>query len=301
MAISEQWPQLLEPGLREIFFAQLAALQGKSQIPVLFKQLTSTKATEAFLGVGGMGDWKKYKGAIEYDDFDELYKTTLTHDEFVNAFAVERKLVDDDQYNIINARPAGLAIGAARKREKDAASIFNNATSASYLGGDGVALLSDSHPLAPTHSADVIDNKLALALSYDNLISARNSMMAFTDDRTELINIEPDTLLVPPALEQTAMEIFRTTNKPNTADYVINFTGGWLRNVIKWPYLTDTNRWFLIDSTLAKQHLIWDDRVATEFALDPASDYNLVARYRGYMRYSYGWSDFRWVIGSEPS
>jgi len=34
-----------------------------------------------------------------------------------------------------------------------------------------------------------------------------------------------------------------------------------------------------------------------DFAMDPTSDYTLEARFRGYMRYSYGWSDWRWVYG----
>jgi hypothetical protein len=55
----------------------------------------------------------------------------------------------------------------------------------------------------------------------------------------------------------------------------------------------------MIDSALAGIHLLWLDRVGVEFAMDPASEYSLKARYRGYMRYAYGWSDFRWIFGHE--
>ena len=114
--------------------------------------------------------------------------------------------------------------------------------------------------------------------------------------------IQPDTLLVPPELSQTAYEIWQTLgNKPNTTDTVANFTRTFLKNVIVWDYLTDANAWFLIDSQLAKRQLLWVDRVPMEFALDPTSNFRLEARYRGYMRYSYGWSDFRWVYGQNPS
>lgn len=95
MAISEQWAELLEPGLRQVFYTQRDALAATSRIPMLFNVIGSTKAQEHFLGVGGMGDWAEYRGAIEYDDFDQLYKTTLTHKEYVKGFKVERKLVDD--------------------------------------------------------------------------------------------------------------------------------------------------------------------------------------------------------------
>jgi len=68
-----------------------------------------------------------------------------------------------------------------------------------------------------------------------------------------------------------------------------------------WDYLTDSNRWFLIDVDLAKMYLNWFDRVPLELAMDPTGGFDLEARWRAYMRYSYGFSDYRWVYGSEPS
>jgi len=297
MAISEQWAELLEPGLRAIFVEQQQALAAESKVPQLFNVITSTKASEHFLGAGGMSDWMEYEGGIEYDDFDQLYKTTLTHKEFVKGFKVERKLVDDDQYNLITPRPAQLAMSAMRTREKHAASVFNHAFTAAYTGGDSIRLCNASHPLAPTHSGDVQSNAGTTALSYASINATRELMRAYTDDRSELTTIMPDTLLVPPELEEPAAQIAKTIEKPGTADHSYNFAGGWLKNVIVWDYLTDANNWFLIDSRLAKVHLLWIDRTPLEFAMDPTSDFSLEARYRGYMRYSYGWSDYRWVYG----
>lgn len=299
MAISEQWAQLLEPGLRAIFSVQRTALAASSKIPLLFSVGGSGKAQEHYLGAGGMSDWEVYAGAIEYDDFDQLYKTTFTHVEYAKGFKVERKLVDDDLYNEINARPRQLALSSIRTREKNAASVFNNAFSASFTGGDAVSLCNASHPLAPTHAGDTQSNTGTLALSYDNVVAARETMRAFTDDRGELTTVIPDTLLVPPELEEEAFTIWRTMNKPDTADFHDNFVQGFLRQVIVWDYLTDANNWFLIDSARAKEFLIWLNRVATEFAMDPTSDFRLEARFRGYERYSYGWSDWRFVLGQE--
>lgn len=299
MAISEQWAQLLEPGLRAIFSVQRAALAAASKIPMLFNVEGSTKAQEHYLGAGGMSDWDVYEGAIEYDDFDQLYKTTFTHVEYVKGFKVERKLVDDDQYNQINARPRQLALSEVRTREKNAASVFNNAFSSSYTGGDSVALCSSSHPLAPTHSGDTHDNAGTTALDYQAVVDTRELMRAFVDDREELIPVTPDILLVPPELEEEAYTIWRTMNKPDTADFHDNFVQGFLRQVIVWDYLTDANNWFLIDSAMAKEFLIWLNRIPTEFAMDPTSDFRLEARFRGYARYSYGWSDWRFVYGHE--
>ena len=297
MAVSEQWAELLEPGLKAIFYLQTEALAASSRIPMLYNVVTSTKAQEHFLGAGAMSDWQTYEGAIEYDDFDQGYKTTLTHAEYTKGFKVERKLVDDDQYNIINTRPKQLALSAIRTREKHAASVFNNAFSGSYVGGDAVALCSDSHPHSPAASSSTQDNSGTSALSYDALVTTRELMRAYTDDRGELVPISPDTLLVPPELEEEAWATWKTANKVDVADYHANFVGGFLKQVIVWDYLTDANNWFLIDSSLANVHLLWLDRVPLEFEMDPTSDFRLEARFRGYMRYSYGWSDWRWLYG----
>lgn len=300
MAISEQWAELLEPGLREIFMQTSAALAAQSRIPMLFDVIPSGKAAEDFLSVGGMGNWEEYKGAIEYDDLNKGYKTTLTHAEYVRGFVIERKLVEDDQYSVFRDRPAELAMAAMRTREIHAASVFNNAFSTSYLGGDGKPLCEDDHPKGPSNSG-ALDNEGALALSYANVVLTRQYMRAWTDDRGNLIPRNPDTILVPPELEDTAYEIVRTANVPSTADYRANFVQGFVRNVIVWDYLTDANAWFLIDSAAAKLALKWIDRVPLEFALDPTSDFNLQSRWRGYMRYSYGFKDWRWVYGNNPS
>jgi len=299
MQISEKWAELLEPGLRSIFELQRDALAATSQIPALFNVIGSSKAAEYFLSIGGFGDWTEYKGAIEYQDNEQGHKTTLTHKEYVQGFAVERKLVDDDQYNIINARPRGLALAAMRTREKHAASIFNNAFSSSYTGGDAVALCSNSHPYSPLN-ASVQDNYGTYSLTYDNLVTVRRLMREYKDDKGELVPIMPDVLVVPPELEETAYGIKMTANKPGQTDLQANFIGSKFQTVV-WDYLTDSNAWFVLDSALARQHLLWIDRKPLEFAADPTGDYNLVARYRGYMRYSYGWSDWRFLYGNNPS
>jgi hypothetical protein len=297
MAISEQWAELLEPGLRQIFEVATGELAAESKIPVLFNVQTSDKAQEHDLGVGSFGNWSEYKGAIEYDEPEQGWKTTYTHVEFARGFKVERKLVKDDQYNVINQRPQKLAVGAMRKREIDAASVFNNAFSSSYVGGDSVELCG-AHPYSPSNATTQANNGTT-ALSYDAVIATRKLMRAYKDDRGELIPIMPDTLIVPPELEDTAWGILNSVNKPGTTDNDGNFVRSRNIRLEVWDYLTDANNWFMADNRLMKMFLNWFDSEPLEFAADPTSDYRLEARYRGYMRYSYGWSDWRWVYGHE--
>ena len=297
--ISENFGELLVPGLHKIFFDTFAALAAESRIPMLFNVMGSTKAVEDDLGIGSFSDWREYEGTIEYDDFEQLFKKTYTHVQFARGFTVERALWDDDQYNIINKRPAGLALAAMRKREKDAATVFNNAFSAS-TGGDGAELCASDHPYSPTN-AGTQNNEGTTALSYDAIVTTRELMRAYQDDRANLIPVQPDLILVPPELEEEAHAIVNTLNQVDITDYHANFISAKGFQFLVWDYLTDANNWFLIDRAMMKLYLSWFNRVPVEFAQDPTGDYNLRARYRGYMRYSFGFSDWRWVFGHEVS
>jgi hypothetical protein len=122
-------------------------------------------------------------------------------------------------------------------------------------------------------------------------------MRSYTDDRGELIQCMPDTLVVPPELEDQAYVEARTPLKTGGANNDLSFVNSLGLKVIVWDYLTDANNWFMVDSQMVKQHLTWFDRVPLGFALNPLSDFQLKAQYRGYMRYSLGWNDWRWVYG----
>ena len=60
--------------------------------------------------------------------------------------------------------------------------------------------------------------------------------------------------------------------------------------------LESDTAWFVMDSTRHELNFFW--RVRPEFKREEDFD-TLVAKYRGYMRYSYGYSDWRGIVGSK--
>ena len=59
-------------------------------------------------------------------------------------------------------------------------------------------------------------------------------------------------------------------------------------------YLNDDNMWFLIDKDVCELTFFWRKRL--EFKSENDFD-TLEAKYRGYMRYSCGYSNWRGIIG----
>jgi phage major head subunit gpT-like protein len=285
----------LDPVLTDIFYQkyrQIAPMRER-----VFSMRNSTKAKETDQRIGSFSDPKPLKGSIQYQTVAGDFEVVYTHTEFADGFIAERRLIDDMQYDGIFKSASEMGTAFARKQEKDAASVFNNAFSSSYLGYDSKALCADDHPRSQTDST-AVDNKLTLTLTTANVTTAINTMEAFGNDKGEEISIVPNLVIVPRALQQTALKLFGSPLDPESANNAVNVHGG--MNWFMWPFLTDSNAWFVVDSTMAQEYLKWYTRIPTEFGAMEDFD-SFMRKFRGYMRYSYGWSDFRWVIGSNPS
>jgi len=293
----EHFGKLLEPGLREIFYEQYDQLP--SMIPELFNVNTTDNPYEEDVNIGTLGDFPEFSGTIDYDRMYEGYKKVYDFPEFAKGFRIERKLYDDERYNTINKQPRGLAISANRRREADAAKIFNNAFDSNYTGPDDVRLCADNHPTPAPDGPPERSNVNTRDLNHENLQKTKLDMRGFVDDRGGKISVVPDTLLVPPEKEEIGWELIESEKKINTDHNNPNIHHGKYRLIV-WDYLENEDAWFLIDSRYASMFLNWFDRVPLEFDMEEDFD-TLVAKFRAYMRYNAGWSDWVWVFGNDAS
>lgn len=297
----------IQPLLRKTFYDQLQPVVDQVDILSLFNMQDSTEAQEVTEGVGGFSNIPVYNGTIPYESFELLYRKTYTPLQFARGVAVTRQLVDDDRYNVVSSRIDQLGLAFQRTIYADAVGLFVNAANTSYtrfdgttistVGGDAVALASTSHPYSPT-DAGVQSNTGTAALTYDNVIAARTNMRNFKDSKHNPMLVEPDILLVPTGLSDTADKILQSPGNPDTANRAANTVGtGGLRKVMS-RYLTDSNDWFLIDSRLAAMYLNFFWRVRPEFVAHPVQIFDLEFKWRGYMRYSLGFDHWCWLYAN---
>ena len=187
---------------------------------------------------------------------------------------------------------------ARRTREKHGANLFNNAFNTSvFSGGDSLALCSTAHTFKGTDTT--VGNSGTTALSATALEATRLLGMQLTDETDNLMDVMYDTLLVPPNLEETANVIVKSNLKSGEANNDMNWNKNRYR-VLVWNRLTDSNNWFLIDSKYMKLFLKWFDRVPVEFNKDKDFD-TYISKWSVYTRYSYGFSDWRWLYGHNVS
>lgn len=302
--ISEQWPRFVLPIIRKEWFQNMQAVV--SPIGGLYGVESSNTSVEYSQGIGDFGLVPVYNSStaegnaasLMADTFSALYEKTFTHEEYANFVAIERKLFDDDRLGNIRRRAQSFGNAYGKTIATHQASTFVNAFSSSYTGGDGKALCATDHP-RNEKDATAWSNKGTTALSYASIVATLQAGKRMTDDRGDPMPIIYDTLVVPTELEATAYEQAKGLLKPGTGNNDASFLPSQGIQVMVDPYLTNVKDWFMVERARASRHLLWFWRVRPELTLDPSSDYNLVAKYRGYMRYSFGWDDARFIYGHD--
>lgn len=294
--ISDNFGKLLAPGLRKIFFETYAEVP--EQFSKVYKVNTSKMAKEIDYGLGAFGDWTERSSGLDtvaYDTLSPGLEREYVHKAFTKGFMIERELYDDEQYRQINKFPAAMARAGRAFVEKEAASLLHGAFTTN--GYDNKPLIANNHTLVD--STGTGDNLITGALSDTNLKLALQCMRETVDEAGNLINSSAKKLIVPPALEYEAKELINSTQKAGTTANDVNTIKGALE-VVVYDYLgvaaggSDT-AWFLIDPSLCELNFFW--RIKPEFKWDEDFD-TFVAKYRGYMRFSYGYSDWRGIVGS---
>lgn len=288
---------LMAEGLREVFFEWLDL---KSMVyPQVYDIQKSTQQKETDQSIAGIGmlSEKDEGTSIDYDSMVEGYETNYVHTTYARGIRITEELLEDCKYGIMNKRSKALANATRYRMEYDHASLFNNATGTSvFTGGDGYALLKDGHTLS-AQPGITLNNYATSTLSLSALETAFTYFGDMVDDQNMLVGIEPAILLIPNELQFDAYEILKSSGKPYTADNENNFFQGRLK-VIVWDFLTDADAWFILAGKRYGAPISFN-RVPVSFGRDgdfDTGDLKMKAR----VRYSFGFSDWRWCYGSVP-
>ena len=301
--VSENFGKLLYPGLRKIFFETYQELP--EQFPRIFNVETSNSATETDHGMGAFGDWTERTdelSPVAYAKIKDGGEVTYKHKAFTKGFMISRELNDDEKYGQMKKMAKALARAGRAKVEKDAITVLTKGFKSdvgAFKGRDGKELFHDQHTLVD--SEKTCSNLMTGPLNEVNLKKAIQMMASQLDEAGNLIQMKATKLIVPPALEDTALRLLHSSQLPGTE---LNDTNEYLKNrlqVVVMDYLGATaggsdTAWYLQDGTRHELNFFW--RVKPEFKNEEDFD-TFVAKYRGYMRYSYGFSDWRGMVGSK--
>ena len=308
--VSSQFMRLLDDRLRKVYVDSFKELP--SMVDQLFGVIKSDKAWEEFYGVGAVPDIPAFNGLLEYLSVAPQYYTRIEPKEFAGGIQIERKLLDDDRYDVIKSRQNGLVESLYRVKEKYGAQAFGYAFSSALTfatSEEGVALCSSSHTTkSGASTSSGFSNAGTSALTKTSIGATRILMRKFKNEAGQRIVIEPDTLIVPDTLYDTACEAVGWNEKGASSDRDPDTPHGKINvqykrwTIIPYPRLDDydTNNWYMVDSKQMKEYLLWIDRIEPDVTTDKDFD-SMMFKQAIYARFGYGFTDWRWIYGHSVS
>lgn len=289
----------LIPGLNALFGLDYA--QYPEQHKAIFDSESSDRSFEEEVKLSGFGSApvKSEGDGIAYDTAQEAFTSRYTHETIALGFSITEEAMEDNLYDKLATRyTKALSRAMAYTKQVKAASVLNNGFS--NVGGDGVALFSNAHPLVGGGVNSNIPS-VGVDLNETSLEAAVIQIAAWTDERGLLIAAKPKKLILPPGLQFVAKRLLGSDMRPGTADNDLNA----LKDMGSIPegftinnFLTDPNAWFL--KTDIPDGLKHFTRVALKTGSDGDFDTGNM-RYKARERYSFGYSDPLGVWGSAGS
>lgn len=290
----DNFGDLLTPVHKQVFFNSYDELPPQYTEIFLVDKMDRKEETEPHMGAFGMWDKNTEGNTINEDEMSQGETATYTAERYDKGYEVTWELVQDDLYNVMKGIGKGgsakaLGMGLSATIENSCANVLNNGFA--NTGYDGVALFSDSHPLAD--SATLGDNLTTGALSDANLKAACILMRGTVDEANITVRAIPKKLIVPSELEFTAKAIINSqgpagelSNDANTVPRL---------KVVVLDYLSSATAWFVQAGNIENLKFKWREKPLFDSQKIPKTvDYFMY----GYSRWAQGYSDWRGMVGS---
>lgn len=262
----------LERNLNIMFNRAYDGIIKKQQIDnlnLLYTTVPSTKSEEKYGWLGDVPAIQEWIGEKDVSGMKD-YDYTIKNRDFHGTIGIDRNEIEDDQYGMIEPRIRQLAGAAANYPMELVADLVVNGTT--NLAYDGDAYFANR---------TVNDNLLAgtgttLAQLKTDMGTARATMQRFVSDTGKLLRIKPNVIVCPPELEISFMEIVKSTAPQDATNYNaagMNPWSQWIASVISLPELTDTNDWYMFDTSMPLKPFFYQIRKKPTSKMDTTKEF----------------------------
>lgn len=220
----------------------------------------------------GLPSVKGEGAAVTFGEVIGGAKQRWSHKVWALAVKISEEAISDNLYEF-KAGGSGesfkeifkdLAISMSENEEiLMARFLVNGATTTYHTTREDKALFATDHPRlnGSTFSNKATSADLTYTAFWDAIIAAENQ---FTNQQNRIVK-KIEKLWIPPQLERKALEILKSTDRPDTANRSTNAYAQSGRNIklVVHPYLTDTDAWYLM---LDGEGIVRFDNRPTRFA-----------------------------------
>jgi len=263
----------LVPGLFAVSIDTYAMLRVKSMWKELVTSKTSKKAKEEDVERSGLTRpvLKAESAPVTYDTQIAGAKQTWVPDVYALAVRISEEAIDDNLYELNGGGGGGLReifydLGEAMSENEEvlmARFLVNGAATTYHTTRNAKALFATDHPRldGTTFSNKATNADLTYTAFWAALVAAENQL-GYTQYR---VGKDVNKLWIPPQLERQALEILKSTDRPDTANRAVSAYAQSGRNIklAIWPHLTDIDAWYL---QLSGEGIVYFNLRKTRFA-----------------------------------
>lgn len=255
MLITKAAIQQLQVGFSGIYRAGWNITQPK--LVSLATTVPSNTRTNTYGWMGRLLKMRKWDGPRVIQNLN-TFAYQLENEPYELTVGVDRDDIEDDQLGVYNPLFDEMGRNAVKWPDQVLKTALQAGTT--NLGFDGVAFFAATHPL--NAAGNQANNFTTTALTSTNFSTVRAAMAAYTGEDGEPLGVMPDTLIVPPQLEDTANTIVTAEFGASGATNVQRSQA----KIVVVPELANAGTtWYLADSSNAIKGLVWQLRKPPEF------------------------------------
>ena len=233
---------------------------------------------------------------VVYDEGGQLFTKRYDYDVYGLAFALTKVLVEDGEHiRLGTIYSKHLAQSMDETLETVTANHLNRAFTAGYNGGDGVPLVSASHPIIGGVQSNVL---ASAALSQTSLEQALIQIRQAQDSRGKKIRLVPKKLVVAPSNMLQAEVLLKSVLRAGTNNNDLNpikSSSSLMDSAAVLSRLTSPNAWYVQTDAQNGLKVLWRRKVEKGMEGDFETD---TVRYKATMRFGSGWTDWRALFGN---
>ena len=216
--------------------------------------IPSTTESETYAWLGDIPGMREWIGDREVQNLTAS-GYVIRNKDFELTVGVDRNAIEDDKLGLYNVSIQMLAQSAAAHPDELIFKLLASGFAEKCF--DDQPFFSAAHKIGEK----TVSNMSHAKLSMDAYIKARTALMSITNSKGRALNLVPDKLIVPPALEKEARDIL-------VADFVNgtkNTMQGTAKPVVVPQLAGHDSMWFLLCTNRPVKPLIYQQRKKAKF------------------------------------
>lgn len=259
--LTAEYMKEVSKGFKKVFDNALASQNKDYQ--AIATEIRANTVTVDYAFLADFPNMREWVGDREFKKL-EAYNYIITKKNWESSISVDRDVIAYDNLGLVKPKIQRLA-EVANEHYNELIFTLLEKNDVCY---DGEKFFSKAHMVGDKTYSNMVEGEL----NKTNFELARMMMRNFKGEHGRPLMLAPTLLVVPPALESVAIELFKmqTTNLKNVG--ATNPLYNAVKDIVVCPWLKSDKNWFLFDTSKSIKPFILQINKAVEFVAQDKSD-----------------------------